>query len=194
MRIECFEPYDAVFFDLDGTLYDDQQYDRGAYALIAEHFPDESDLQTQLLELKRRRGRLDGNLFDDYCRERGLTGEAAVRMVQIYRDFVPQTLPMDSQMEKLLQLLESRKLFLVTNGRTVTQTKKIKALGLEKRFTRIYICDDRHWPFKPDPSVYLDAHKLFEFKHAAMVGDSLTIDGEFARNAGIDFFHHSVVA
>ncbi|MCR6653750.1 MAG: HAD family hydrolase [Cellvibrionaceae bacterium] len=124
MRIECFEPYDAVFFDLDGTLYDDQQYDRGAYALIAEHFPDESDLQTQLLELKRRRGRLDGNLFDDYCRERGLTGEAAVRMVQIYRDFVPQTLPMDSQMEKLLQLLESRKLFLVTNGRTVTQTKK----------------------------------------------------------------------
>lgn len=131
------------FFDLDGTLYDDRQYDSGAYALIAQHFLDEPKLQSDLQELKQRRGRLDGNLFDDYCRARGMADGTAAKMVQIYRDFVPESLQLDSHMELLLQQLAPRKLFLITNGRATTQAKKIKALRVEKWFTRIYICDGR---------------------------------------------------
>lgn len=194
MQAELFEPYDAVFFDLDGTLYDDRQYDFGAYGLIAQAFPGEPDLRSRLLELKQQRGRQYLHLFDEICRERALPIAAAGQMLAIYRGFEPVHLELDPPMARLLRQLDRQQLFLVTNGRPVTQAKKIKALALSGRFQAIYICDAVTWPLKPDIAAYEHAKRTFGFERAVMVGDSRAIDQGFALNAGIPFFYHSVIA
>src|SRR5258705_404491 len=83
---KCLEPrvIKAVFFDLDYTLYDMEQYLRGAYRDVARSIAeavsgDADSLLRSLWAVWRRVGSDYGRLFDDWLVENGLFSQSMLQ-------------------------------------------------------------------------------------------------------------------
>lgn len=80
------------------------------------------------------------------------------------------------------------KIGFVTNGLTRVQRGKYKHLGVA-RFTEVLVISEEVGFAKPQPQIFQIALKELNAKaeETLMVGDSLSSDGEGARNLGISF-------
>ena len=147
----------VVVFDLDDTLYKEVDYLRSAYRYIA----------CQLAASEVEREEIYGTLYGAYSEghdafvalmerynDKTVTKET---LLHWYRTHKPQISLTDGCSEFLARLLANGcRLGIITDGRTVTQTNKIAALGLYE-----YIADEdiviseRFGSEKPSPANYL---------------------------------------
>ena len=147
----------VVVFDLDDTLYKEIDYLRSAYRYIAG----------QLAAGEVEREEIFGTLYGAYregrdafavllgnCRNAEFTKDT---LLNWYRSHKPQISLTDGCSEFLARLSANGcRLGIITDGRTVTQTNKIAALGLYE-----YIADEdiviseRFGSEKPSPANYL---------------------------------------
>lgn len=108
-----------VAFDLDDTLYHEMDYVRSAYKAIAHIYG------THLLPLMMK-APSPAKAFD-------LTGVEIDKLLKIYRTHEPDISLSVAAIYTLVTLLKKgHTLALITDGRTVTQEHKIKALGLDR--------------------------------------------------------------
>lgn len=122
----------AVIFDLDDTLSAERDYVASALRTIARRAGERSGVDSRAL-LSLLESEFDsGRAFD---KAEALTGGVmtAAEMLEIYRTAIPD-ISLRPSTEALLANLrrEGYTLGIITDGRTLTQTNKFKALGLDR--------------------------------------------------------------
>lgn len=120
----------VVVFDLDDTLYKEDDYVLSAYAEIARCLSVEKGLnRNEIINILNGSRESGENPFDNLLKRYNVI--TIEDLLVIYRYHLPDiNLPKDSI--KLLEKLKGNVVIgLITDGRSITQRNKIKALGLE---------------------------------------------------------------
>jgi FMN phosphatase YigB (HAD superfamily) len=195
---EQLKAYDEVIFDLDNTLFYQQDYDRGAFEDIELYLKklntvSSSGIANFLLAHKQLKGNKYPKLFNDALSQFHLPANLLAIMLERYTQHDGRYISAEkSLIPSVKKHLTDKKLFVVTNGRETVQSTKLKCLAVEK-FAVSFICSPKNsLQLKPSRFAYDELSKQHEFINPVMVGDDLTTDGLFARNCNIPFIHFDI--
>jgi len=202
----------AVVFDLDGTLYDVQQYCFGAFNEIADYIAEKYSLSRdrvfqELAQLWQEKTSMYPHLFDDLI-TRLYLGEGELEiLIQTFNQHKAKMEPYPDVVPTLDKLRGgSYKLGLITDGNVGRQQRKLAMLHLEEYFDAIIYAREAEpkpssLPFRvalsqlkvpPADTFYVADNPLLDFKGAKEAGIHTIriLRGEFAKLAGnehIDF-------
>ena len=193
-------PIRALLMDIDDTLFDFQTSSRNALSIAFRAFglpftPEMWERYRALdAELWQRfeRGEITKEAlyverFRVFFAEYGLEADPAAFNAAYFRELGDQCNFMPHCEQALRQLHAQYKIFIVTNGNTEIQTRRIAASGMAQYFDYVFISEQLGTK-KPEKDFY---DKVFQVigparrEHAIMVGDSLSSDMQGGRNAGI---------
>lgn len=132
----------VLIFDLDDTLYDESTYVKSGFRVVAEYLEEcgsgyAPKLFSRMLEVLDEQGR--EKVFDIVLNESGIYSKGMVKTcLSVYRQHDAQ-IRLYLGVEEILKGLASHSLYLVTDGNKLVQAAKVRALGIEKYFRRIFI-------------------------------------------------------
>lgn len=191
---------EAIGFDLDGTLYDEFEFISQLFLQLSQEIAAVTGMSPGPIYTGFCSDWLiEGNsssFFQSFLKKTGFQGNiesAASMCVKAYRDFSPD-LKLPSRMAFILEQLtaEGYPLFLISDGNSALQRRKIASLGLHRFFApeNIAITGD-YGPEYRKPSVKIVPYMklLSNIKEPGRVlftGDR-ACDREFAVNAGFRF-------
>ena len=182
----------AVIFDLDDTLYLEQDFVHSGFRAVAARLAGECGHGPQelfdLLEGWFRRG-IRGNTFDLLLKRIKLQKEGLLdELVHLYREHEPRINP-TPEVPGLLQSLEKKyALGLVSDGYSITQRRKLDALGLVDHFQTLVISEELpDKARKPSPRPFWTALESLGVapERAVYVADNPEKDFLGARRAGL---------
>jgi len=194
--------YQIIIFDLDDTIFSQQNYDTPALILVSKLIEKKIGISAKVIfqklrkQKKIRRGKAPQLLFNNFFKnikidKKNLTISKCVSMFQ---NFECKNLANSKSLKLFIKnLYKDRTLFLVTNGNVARQNKKIKYLGIKKFFKRIYILDGVRKKIKPsiaNTDTLVKFLKTHEDLKAVYVGDNMVSDKKFAKNLKIDFIFY----
>lgn len=132
----------CVVFDLDDTLYKEHEFVLSAYNYIAGRLPVEDPDHWARIMYERFLRRED--VFDWLIEMMRPHTEIAIEsLLHDYRYHFPSIALETSAKECINKLLEHNvKLGIITDGRSITQRNKIKALGIEDKMSCIVISEE----------------------------------------------------
>lgn len=135
----------AIVFDLDDTLYPEQDYVYSGFQAVALWVEARLGIcQDAVLEGLWRlfsEGKR-GNIFDLWLSSLGIAPEPWVsQMIEVYRGHWPRISPYPDVLDLLPRLRQRYRLGLVTDGYVNVQRKKLEALGLTSYFDAIVFSD-----------------------------------------------------
>lgn len=133
-----------VVFDLDDTLYVERDYVHSALDFVGQLVAQLYGLAAAKWELHRLHSAGDPVPLQTFWSDQALPAEALVDCIAAMRAHRPKiTLRDDAR--AVIAALDSRGIqwSILTDGRSVTQRQKIKALGLDRKASRIYISQER---------------------------------------------------
>jgi putative hydrolase of the HAD superfamily len=174
----------VVVFDLDDTLYYEIDYVRSAFMAIAAEMASEKELElddvfNEMLKFYLAKK----NAFKECIDKYKLTHKVGY-FLDLYRNHIPK-IELTSDRKLLLDSLQSVsiKMGLLTDGRTVQQGNKIKALGIAAYFNNIIISEE-FGSEKPNPNNF----SFFKEQHGEAryyyIGDNTSKDFVAANGLG----------
>jgi len=182
----------AVLFDLDDTLYDEEQFVEGGFKVVSQYISekygvDKNTFYQALLDVLRKEGR--GHTFDIALKKFGLYKKDLIpKLVKIYREHNPQLSLFPDTLAVLSRLKKNYKLGLITGGNEKVQRKKVQVLGI-KDFFDIVIFTHKYGEGKqkPNPFPYQKALQKWGIKpkEAVYVGDDPNQDFIGAKRLGM---------
>jgi HAD superfamily hydrolase (TIGR01549 family) len=189
--------FPLFIFDLDNTIYNEEDYLFQAYSEIAERFAgittgkSKQRLLKTIMSIYRKDGRV--KLFDRFLERAGLDETYLSECLEILRNFTPaKRIKIYRKTEKVLRMLVKRnkQIFVLTNGNPAQQRNKIKSVdwkGLDMSIT--FILADEIEP-KPSPAgiEYILKQTNTPKEQVIFIGDSET-DRECASRGGIRFLN-----
>ncbi len=136
----------AILFDLDNTLYPEEEYVASGFRAVAELLAkhknlDAEGLQKRMMSILHAQGR--GRVFNTLLAELTLNSSTWMRtLLLVYRSHQP-AISLCPQVKTALVALKNRglQLGLVTDGAASVQRRKIAALDLE-RYMDVIVCTD----------------------------------------------------
>ncbi len=145
----------VIAFDLDDTLYKEIDFLKSAYIEIAS-IVDKSHPET-----------LYNNMISNYYKGNNVfkfisetyPAYTVERLLEIYREHYPSISLSNEEWNVLLKLKTEAITGLITDGRSLTQRNKIKALGLENYFDKIVISEEIGYS-KPDIRLFNEFKKF----------------------------------
>lgn len=166
-----FSPGAVLVFDLDDTLSQERNYLVSAYQEVAELIG-RSDLGPTMVSWYDNK---EKDVFGRLLKETGSSVDKA-ELVSCYREHQPR-IALQPATLALLLLLKKREhpLGLLTDGRSVTQRSKIKALGLDEIIEEIVISEE-FGSEKPNLANYQHFEDCFPGRDYAYIGDNLKKD------------------
>jgi len=185
-------------FDMDGTLYDEFDYVLQAYTRIAELLAaaDKDAALRFMVDRWLEKGSSYPFIYGETLERFGDTVQQDMKIKEalaIYRTLIPEI----SLAPRIRYLLDRIKrdfpMFLVSDGSSILQWNKVRALGLEEFFDRenIFISGDHGKGFEKPNILGLERIPLISDvppDTVLFVGDRER-DAQFARNAGFRFVH-----
>lgn len=124
----------VVVFDLDDTLFRERDFCRSGFRQIERMLVEERG--GEWLGVSKRLDSMLRRRMNYFSWLEELLGDEMLmrRCVERYRSHLPTCLPMASGVGETLETLSDRGIVMgiVTDGRSVTQRRKIEALGLER--------------------------------------------------------------
>lgn len=187
--------YQAVFFDLDDTLYDETSYVKSGFNEVALYLSTLSNneysstyILNRLLLLLSEYGR--GKTFNLILEELNFSEDQHINtLIYIYRNHKPKGIQLFDDMEKLIDDLYHKNIYIgvITDGVYVTQRNKTEQLLKNTPVDLIIHTDSlgyKYWkpskvPFEvgvnlaqvpPENSVYIGDNPIKDFKGANEIG------------------------
>ena len=159
-------PY-AFVFDLDDTLYPEREFVSSCFVWFANAVGDAAAKST--LEASFEAG--DKDPIGSLCTDREIDNAEKKRLVAEMRAHSPD-ISLASDAGRLLERLriEGRGFSIITNGRSVTQRRKLEALGLLDAHT--ITISEEVGAEKPDPAIYAPAVEAYPNARCIYVGDN----------------------
>ena len=149
----------TVVFDLDDTLYDELEYCRSGFEVVAgfvANLPESPPAESIFDSLwKQFSAGNHTTTFNSVLDELGISyDENLIReLVKVYRNHVPKIILPDDSKEVLQQLSGEYTLALLTDGFLPAQKLKVQALGIEKYFKCIIYTEELGRDcWKPSPA------------------------------------------
>jgi putative hydrolase of the HAD superfamily len=144
-----------LVFDLDDTLYEELAYVRGGLAVVADYAAKETGCDRAWLQglLKQSLAEGRAGVLDRAFERAGVrTARLVRRCVGVYRTHRP-ALSLWPTAERCLERFADYRTFLVTDGNTSAQSRKVVALDLPRRFEKVFLTY-RHGRHRSKPSPY----------------------------------------
>ena len=167
-----------LIFDLDDTLYSERSFVVSGFAAVAEMLEDlygwdKSASLSEMLSILAEKGR--GAVFNELLAKKQRQSENLVRRcLQTYRQHKPK-IALDPEAKALLESKAGSSMYLVTDGNKNVQANKVRALGIEKYFKKVFITH-RYGIHNAKPSVYcFDLIRKLErcsWNEMAYIGDN----------------------
>lgn len=192
--------FDALFFDVDDTLLDFQEAEDGALhllfdeqglpltAAVRDHYQTYNRsiwkrIETGLEDRKELLRQRFANFFAAY----GLDVDGA-RLERRYQELLSGSHRLiDGAWHVLTELKKNYALYIVTNGVSATQRRRLRDSHLDTLFDAVFISEDVGTQ-KPDPDFFRYAFNRlqgFSPEKGMIIGDSLTSDIQGGHNAGM---------
>lgn len=128
----------VICFDLDDTLYNEIDFLKSAYKEIAKHIVDEKweFLYAKMLSLYRK----SENVFEFLTSNYPISIDI---LLNIYRNHIPKIEPFKGVFSLLNAIKKANgSICIITDGRSLTQRNKLKALGIIDLFDTIIISEE----------------------------------------------------
>lgn len=161
----------VIVLDLDDTLYNEIEFLKSAYMEIARglekhnHLP----LYAKMISLYRSQKDVFGILADYYQVSKS-------GLISKYRQHQPKIKLFDGAKELLENIKKyNGKIGIITDGRTQTQTAKIKALGIASYLDHIVISEEIGTE-KPHPNNYKEMENTFGEGSYSYIADNFKKD------------------
>lgn len=161
----------VIVFDLDDTLYNEMAYLRSAYEEIAKELSAKNwqGLFARMYSLFRSKQDVFAFLVAQYDVQKP-------DLLKIYRNHKPSLQLFEGVMEVIQRIKEKGgKIGIITDGRTSTQTIKLKALGIFDIVDKIVISEEVGSE-KPDKENYLIIENAFPNCTYLYMADNLRKD------------------
>lgn len=128
----------AVYCDLDGTLFDDCQYVRGGLRNAGDVLAAQTgtDLTDELLDAYFERG-ITESTFDTVLREQGQPAELVETLVEAYHDNNAELSAFPGTTAALDSLADDYQLGVITGG--TNGREKLSRLGLDDYFETVFV-------------------------------------------------------
>lgn len=130
-------------FDLDDTLYQEIDFLKSAYRFISKQI--EGLLNISVYDEMLKRYQQKENVFSWLLETYGpqLEGWESATLIRIYREHIPE-IQVSEETKNFLETVKQKQIpaGLITDGRSVTQRNKLKALGVEALFCDIIISEE----------------------------------------------------
>lgn len=188
--------FSLFIFDLDNTIYNEEDYLFKAYAAICERFAgtaghDRKSLFDLMMEIYKKEGR--DKLFDKFLSRAGIDRGCLTECIEILRNFhVDKQIELFSKSKSILRTLikNNKQVFILTNGNPVQQKNKIRSIkwtGLDENIT--FILANEIEP-KPSPAGIKHIRNMtgIENDKTLFIGDS-EIDHQCASRGEIQFIN-----
>ena len=186
-------PIKVLLFDLDDTLYEEEQFVESGFIKVAEFVEDEFKIEKEVyyrILIDIFNGGSRGNIFNLALERANVVYEENIirAMVKIYREHNPKIRLAEDVKLLLIKLRRIYSLGIITDGYFEVQKKKVQALRLEEMFDSIIYTDEygrEYW--KPDVFGYKLALKEFRVlsEEAIYIGDNPYKDFIGAKKIGI---------
>lgn len=207
--------YQVLFIDLDNTLYDFTGNSREAYRAVYslldydrwfdsfEHYYsiyEEYNLQLWALyaEGKITKDKLNAERYAHPLRVMGVHDAEFVGAR--FWDEAMKRLPLGSRLmphaREVLEYLRPRyRMYILSNGFTELQSRKMHSAGIEGYFDGIILSEDIGVN-KPNPEIFYHALQVAGVgaSEALMIGDNLEVDIAGASRVGIDQVYYDIAA
>jgi putative hydrolase of the HAD superfamily len=188
--------YTHFIFDLDNTLYNENDYLFPVYRKIAEfssknYNVSETEVCQYLINNYLEKGRF--NLFDNLISDFFLPKESLNHYLLHLRTIeLESKLSLNQNVERFIKINKSykNKFYILTNGNSIQQRNKFNQLEFSdvNVFEKVVYAGDYSYQ-KPDLRLFYDLGLTDKNKiQTLMIGDSI-VDEEFALNVGIDFLN-----
>lgn len=167
---------EAVYFDLDGTLFDDRQYVRAGLREAGEALLAKTgvDLTDEFLEAYFDRG-IKESTFDTVLDEHNLPAELVPKLVDAYHDNEADLTPFPEAVEVVETISRKYQLGIVTGGRNGRD--KLCTLGLSDYFDIVLVTPEMGTS-KRQADIFETALEVLDVSadEAVYVGDRPTLD------------------
>lgn len=185
----------AVIFDLDDTLISEVAYAESGYKVVADVInkkyalnKDAGQIFKELLDLFDADHK---NVFNRFLKENGLSDDrdSVMELVKAYREHLPEIEYFDD-VRPALKGLKERNIItgILSDGYSVTQRQKIRALGAENDFDIIILTDELgRDAWKPSPEGFRVIGEKYGLSPVEIlyVGDNPKKDFYLSKSAGI---------
>lgn len=197
--------YPVIGFDLDGTLYDEYEFVFQAYRLVSKIIREYMESYHRVIDQEE--------IFHSLCLEWLRVGSSAPIFQTIFEKYgfpeIPKetvrkcveafrtaqfNLHLSRRAEDILNYLiaQDKVLFLVTDGNSDLQRRKIDALGLRRWFSEERIAISGNYGKEAQkPRTYMFEvlrQSVKNIDQAVYCGDR-DVDAKFSTNSGIEFRH-----
>lgn len=163
---------DVIIFDLDDTLYKERAFVESGFKAIALYLGHPS-----FADEMKESWAVGKNAFEQLIANHSLTASIE-ELLSIYRTHTP-SIELDSSISDTLDaLVENGKILgIITDGRSISQRNKMKALGLSRWFPDDnIIISEEFGSSKPDLRNYRFFMSKYPGKTFTYVGDNITKD------------------
>lgn len=169
----------VVVFDLDDTLYNEIDFLKSAYRNIAQNITPESwrKLFAQMFAMYRS----GENVFEFLIQKFHCSQQ---ELLKGYRFHDPDITPFPGVIDLFQKIKDHQgKIAIVTDGRSITQRNKIKALGLES-LVDLQIISEEIGSEKPNPKNFLAVTEYFNKSTYFYIADNVRKDFDAPKSLG----------
>jgi putative hydrolase of the HAD superfamily len=135
-------PFDFIVLDLDDTIYPEQDFVKSGFNYLAYHYSCNYEVDN-LTELMLREWKQGGDAISYLFETLKIENPPIQEALSIYRTHLPK-IKLDSLTFSFFEQLDILKvrLGLISDGRSITQRNKLRALGIESKFDKIVISEE----------------------------------------------------